>query len=133
VILPDSSAWIEFLRASGHPTDLALRSLAGRSDVVMTEPVVMELLAGARSSKHAARIDSMLAEYPLVPVGGLNGYTEAAAIHRTCRRAGDTVRNTIDCLIAAVAIRVGASLLHNDRDFNAIARHTNLQIYPVGG
>ncbi len=131
MILPDSSAWIEYLRATGHPADLAFQSLVGRDDVVVTEPVVMELLAGARSARHAPRLGAVLAEYPLVPVGGLDTYTEAAAIYRACRRAGDTVRNAIDCLIAAVAIRVGASILHKDRDFDVIARHTGLRIEPA--
>src|SRR5436309_123637 len=33
-----------------------------------------------------------------------------------------------DCLIAAVAIREGATLLHFDHDFDVIARHTPLQV-----
>lgn len=132
MILPDSSAWIEFLRVTGHRADRALRALAGRIDVIVTEPIVMELLAGTRSERHAARLRAVLGEYPIAPVGGLDSYEAAAAIQRACRRAGDTVRNSIDCLIAAVAIRVGASILHNDRDFDVIARHTELRIEPVG-
>jgi predicted nucleic acid-binding protein len=132
LILADSSAWIEFLRGTGHPADLFLRSIAGTADVVVTEPVVMELLAGARSDAHAARLGAMLSEHPLVPVGGVKGYVRAAEIYRICGQRGQTVRNAIDCLIAAAAIRVGASILHNDRDFDVIARHTELRIHPVG-
>ena len=132
MILADSSAWIEYLRATGHGADLAFQLVVGREDVVVSEPIVMELLAGVRSAAHVNRISAVLAEYPLVPVGGLDTYAEAAAIYRACQRAGDTVRNMIDCLIAAVAIRVGASILHNDRDFDVIARHTDLRIEPVG-
>ena len=132
MILPDSSAWIEFLRSSGHASDLMLQSLIGRHDVIVTEPVVMELLAGARSDHHAAQLGETLAEYPLVPVGGIGAYVHAAAIYRSCKRQGHSVRNEIDCLIAAVALRVDAEVLHNDRDFDVIARHTELRIHPVG-
>jgi predicted nucleic acid-binding protein len=52
----------------------------------------------------------------------------AGAIYRACRRAGETVRRANDCLIAAIAIRHDLPLLHRDRDFDAIARHTRLRI-----
>lgn len=133
MILADTSAWVEFLRASGDPRDAALQALVRTDDLIVTEPVAMELLAGARSERIAARIRAVLRQHLLAPVGGIETFEEAAAIYRTCRTAGDTVRNSIDCLIAAVAIRVGASILHKDRDFDVIARHTDLRIEPVGG
>ena len=55
-------------------------------------------------------------------------YDAAAALYRQCRRGGETVRKLLDCLIAAVAIRAGIPVLHNDRDFDGIARHTELQL-----
>jgi predicted nucleic acid-binding protein len=36
------------------------------------------------------------------------------------------VQRLPDCLIAAIAIRSGAELLHQDADFEAIARHAPL-------
>ncbi len=132
MILPDSSAWVEYLRGTESPTHRALRrAIHGGEDVAVTEPIVMELLAGARSSRHAERLRKALLVFPLLPVAGLDDYEEAAAIQRTCRAAGETVRNTIDCLIAVVSLREGASVLHNDRDFEVIARHTDLRIEPV--
>ncbi|MDE2790879.1 MAG: PIN domain-containing protein [Paracoccaceae bacterium] len=53
--------------------------------------------------------------------------------YRLCRRRGETVGNLIDCLIAAVAIRVGASVLHFDSEFDVLARHTTLRIDRFGG
>ena len=55
-------------------------------------------------------------------------YEQAAALFRTCRRGGETVRKLIDCLIAATAIRLGATVLHADSDFDVLARHAGLQI-----
>jgi predicted nucleic acid-binding protein len=107
------------------------RSINADEPIVVTEPVVMEVLAGATSERHASQLRSALLAFPLVAVAGLDDYDEAAAIQRLCRTKGETIRNTIDCLIAAVAMRVGASILHKDRDFDVIARCTDLKIQPV--
>ena len=55
-------------------------------------------------------------------------YDEAAALYRTCRREGETVRKLIDCLIGSIAIRAGAAVLHDDSDFDVLARHTGLRV-----
>jgi predicted nucleic acid-binding protein len=130
LILVDSSAWIDFIGRTGSSTHKALRRLIAADDdqIITTEVVHMELLAGARDEATAARLRRMLAHYELVPIDGLVDYEEAAALYRACRRQGETVRVQIDCLIAAVAIRSDAAVLHNDRDFEAIARHTALRL-----
>jgi len=61
--------------------------------------------------------------------GDVSRSGEAARLYFVCRRKGVTVRSTIDCLIAAIAIEHKALLLHDDRDFDAIARYTKLRIY----
>lgn len=65
---------------------------------------------------------------PRLTVRGLVDYEEAADLYRACRGRGATVRKLIDCLIAAIAIREGATVLHNDRDFEVLAKHTRLRI-----
>jgi hypothetical protein len=132
VILPDSSAWIEEFRGTGSSVHHTLRHLLdSRSDIAVTEPVVMELLAGARSKRELRASRVRLLAFTMLRVQDLVTYERAAAVWRACRLAGEPVRNTLDCLIAAVAIREGASLLHADRDFDVIARHTDLRIEPV--
>ena len=45
------------------------------------------------------------------------------------RRQGLTIRNTIDVLIARIAIEHDLFLLHNDRDFDAISeKNADLKI-----
>ena len=58
-------------------------------------------------------------------------YDDATALYRRCRRQGETVRKLIDCLIASAAIRAGVPVLHNDTDFDVLARHSDLRIYGV--
>jgi predicted nucleic acid-binding protein len=132
VILPDSSAWIEELRATGSDVDLALEHLLDTgAEIVVTEPVVMELLAGARSRAELRATRARLLSFPMLRVGGLATYERAAAVWRVCRTAGHAVRDTTDCLIAAVAIRERASILHADRDFDVIAEHTELTVEAI--
>jgi predicted nucleic acid-binding protein len=129
VILADTSAWVEYLRATGSPVNLRLRKLiADEGDVVTTEVVMMELLAGAADAEHLARLRRLLGRFELLPVEGLADYESAAELHRRCRAGGETPRNLTDCLIAAVAVRHGAALLHRDHDFDIIARHTPLRV-----
>jgi hypothetical protein len=128
VILVDTSAWIELLRASGHPAHVTLRHhLARRSPIATTEPVIMELLAGVRSPRELSRLRARLLALPRLVVRGLADFEAAADIYRTCRAKGATVRKLMDCLIAAIAIRENASILHNDDDFEVLVRHTRLR------
>lgn len=132
MILPDTSAWIAFVRGQDHPVSRTLeRLIEAEADVATTEPVVLELLAGARSDREAREVRDRLVALPLLRIEGLADYEWAADIFRTCRRAGETIRSLIDCLIAVPAIRTGAEVLHVNRDFDAIARHTPLQVYDV--
>lgn len=127
--LVDSSAWIELFRGTGSPEHLTLRALVkGEGEIATTEPVGMELIAGARSAEEARRVRAALASCRMQPVSGPNDWERAAAIYRTCRLEGATLRNQIDCLVAAVAIRAGIPVLARDRDYPVIAEHTPLEL-----
>lgn len=128
MILVDTSAWIELLRASGHPAHVTLRHhLQRHSPIATTEPVIMELLAGTRTASELAKLRTRLLALPRLTVRALSDFEAAAGLYRNCRRRGATVRKLMDCLIAAVAIRENATVLHNDHDFDLLARHTQLR------
>jgi predicted nucleic acid-binding protein len=129
VILADTSAWVEYLRATGSPVHLRLRELIDREgDLRTTEVVMMELLAGATTPGEVAQLRRLLGRFDVLPVEGLADYETAAELYRRCRAGGETARKLTDCLIAAVAMRHGATLLHRDHDFEVIARHTPLRV-----
>jgi predicted nucleic acid-binding protein len=88
----------------------------------------MEVLQGGQHDRDAVRLRALLGRSRLLEVGGLPAYEHAAQIARQCRRAGESVSNSLDCLIAAVAIRDGVDVLHQNRDFEAIARHSPLRL-----
>ena len=125
MLLVDTSAWIEVFR---KPAGLDLAGVGWLDQVVTCLPVVQEVLQGFRDEA-AFRVarDAMLAlpcvESPLPQAR----FEEAAALYRSARRAGFTVRSGIDCLIAACAIRHGLTVLHADRDFSLLAKVSPLQ------
>lgn len=123
MILPDTSAWIEYLRATRSAVDRRLtRAIEPGEELTTTGPVMMEVLAGGRDQAHARELSRLLGRCRLLLVEQPSDYEAAAAIYRACRRLGITIRRLPDCLIAAVAIREGAELLHRDSDFEGIAR-----------
>lgn len=130
MILIDSSAWIEFLRNTGSSVCEEVDRLLA-SEIATCDPVRMEILAGARDETHLVQLRGLLARAVVLPTGPAD-YESAAALYRTCRQSGETVRKLIDSLIATVAIREDVPLVHADADFEAIGRHTPLRIHQPG-
>lgn len=129
MILVDSSAWIEFQRATESPVDHRLTAaLSAEEPLATTGMVVLEILAGARDQRHAEELRALLARCRFLTLEEPSDHEAAAALYRACRRQGSTVRRLPDCLIAAVAIRNDAAVLHADADFDALARHTTLSV-----
>jgi predicted nucleic acid-binding protein len=129
VILPDTSAWVEFLRATGSPVHLYLRSLiAAQAPLATNEVIVMELLAGAGDDAQVTKLQRLLHDCDLLPLRGLADYEEAARLYCECRRQGVTIRRMIDCLVAVTALAADLPVLHMDRDFDVLARHSALKI-----
>jgi predicted nucleic acid-binding protein len=122
VILADTSAWVEFDRATNSPVDLRITELS-RSDgpLAVTEPVVMEVVAGARTDGREADLRRLLLRFTLLRFDVVADFDGAATIYRRCRRAGVTPRGMVDCMIAAVAHRHGATLLAADADLGRVA------------
>ncbi len=129
MILVDATAWIEFLRATGSPADVRLRELVEADErLAVTDLVVMKVLAGARDDAHAEQLRRMLARCEYLPVHAPGDFERAAELYRRCRDEGAEVRRLPECVIAIVAMRCGAALLHADSDFDAIARCAPLAI-----
>jgi len=126
VTLIDTSAWIEFFRDTGSPVCQRVDELLA-GEIATCDAVRMEVLAGARDDQHLRQLRRLLARAVTLPTDA-GDYEAAAALYRTCRQRGDTVRKLIDCLIAAVAIRGDVPVLHRDADFELLARHTPLKV-----
>jgi predicted nucleic acid-binding protein len=128
VILVDTSAWIEYFRATGSAAAVEVRRLLSEEadQVAMCEPVAMEILSGVSDDKTHAKLERLVNGMPSLNVDNSVDFRAAAQIYRGARRAGRTIRSLNDCLIAALAIRHGARIVHRDSDFDVIAAMTNL-------
>jgi len=129
VILADTSAWVEYLRATGSRMDSRISELiASDGALAVTEPAVMEVLAGARDDAREADPRRLLLRFPLVPFEVPGDFDGAVRIYRRCRSSGITPRGIVDCMIAAVAWRTGSSLLALDTDMGQIARVVGIKL-----
>jgi predicted nucleic acid-binding protein len=125
----DTGVWIDYLRREPTPqaTRLGAELRSGR-DIAITDVVYLELLQGARDEPDAARLRLRLLQSTIVGVQDLADFELAAEIYRRVRRSGHTPRSAADCLIAAVCIREGIPLLHDDVDFDRIADMSDLAV-----
>jgi len=124
MILVDTSIWIETFR---RRNPLRLESVVDFDEVVTCLPVVQEVLQGFRDERafRAAR-EAMLA-LPVVESPLSAGVVEEAiGLYRAARRHGLTVRSSVDCLVAACALRNGLTVLHRDRDYPFLAQVSGL-------
>lgn len=123
MILVDSSAWIELDRATGSDVDKRLASLiATGAPIAVSDPIVMEVVAGANTLKRASELKRLLNSFSFLPFDSSTDFDAATSIHRQCRAAGLTPRGMLDCMIASVAWRNDTTLLTCDADLVRIAK-----------
>jgi predicted nucleic acid-binding protein len=129
VILADTSAWVEYDRATGSAADQRLAELiADDGPLMVTEPVLMEVLAGSRSDARELDLRRLLLSFGFLPFDAVTDFEAAARIYRRCRGAGVTPRGMLDCMIVAVAYRRGAALLSWDVDIDHVARVIGVEL-----
>ena len=126
MILVDTSVLIDFFKGAETQKTLIFESILKQDLPYGIAPYTyQEVLQGARDEPEYEKIREYLAtmRFYFLPET-IDVYEESARMFFDLRRKGITVRSTIDILIALVAIRNNLSLLHNDRDFDAIASGT---------
>jgi hypothetical protein len=129
LILVDTSAWVEYDRATGSAVDLRLSELiAADGPIAVTEPIVMEVVSGAANDKRETDVRRLLVRFQLLGFDAAADFDGAALIYRRCRAAGVTPRGMIDCMIAVVAWRTQATLLAHDADLARVARVIGIEL-----
>jgi len=128
-ILADSSAWVEYDRATDSAVALRLEQLiADTGQLAVCEPVIMEICAGARDAQHEHELRRLLLRFRLLGTQPASDFDAAVTIYRSCRSQGVIPRGLMDCLIAAIAWRLNAAILACDRDLLAIAEVMDLAL-----
>lgn len=126
-VLVDASVWIGFLRGTAAPEVTTLTHLIAERRAAVTDVVLLEVLVGTTDENRAAQLHRLLAGAVHLRQESPVDVERAASLHRACRRAGETPRSLNDCVVAAVALRYYVPVLHRDRDFDVLARHTGLR------
>lgn len=129
MILVDTSVWIEFFRQS---STLEFEAVVDMDRVVTCLPVIQEILQGFDDQRAYRLAREAMFAFPVVESPLSEQVFELAVdLYRSARRAGLTVRSGVDCLIGACAVRNYLTVLHRDRDFDALARISRLEVYRV--
>ena len=128
MIIVDSSVWIDYF--NGIPTwqTDSLDNYLSNVPVVIGDLILTEVLQGLRSDKDYETAKTFLCTLPFRQMGGYNVAIQSAQNYRLLRKAGVTVRKTIDIIIATFCIMEGLTLLHDDRDFDIMVSHFSLKI-----
>jgi predicted nucleic acid-binding protein len=128
MVLVDTTVWVDFLGDTATSQVTRLQTLIESDEDLCTCGVISaETLQGIRSDSDYRRTKAHLDSLIFLPIHRAT-FVRAAELYRSLRKSGITVRKPVDCMIAAVAIEHESSLLHNDRDFDNIARHSKLRI-----
>ena len=131
MLLLDSSVWIDIHRARPTAATRYVEAREESEEIATTGIVFQEVLQGIRAESDYEYMRQVLWSTLILQPRELSTYEVAAQLHRAARAAGFTIRKPNDCLIAALALEHGALLVHNDRDFFALAQvEPALMIFP---
>jgi predicted nucleic acid-binding protein len=133
MVLVDSTVWIDFLRGGATPEVGEVERLLSEGEDVCTCGVVLtEVLQGIREDDDYRRASLRFNVLLFLPMAR-ETFVRAAELYRSLRRRGITIRKPVDCMIASVCLEHGASLLHNDRDFDPMESHCGLKVVKTAG
>jgi predicted nucleic acid-binding protein len=118
----DTSVWIDFFNGVNNDTSRKLNTLLGQREVVIGDLILAEVLQGFRKHKDYQTARELFELVAVEEMVGASAAIRAADACHLLRRKGKTVRKAIDVMIAVHCIECGHSLLHNDRDFDQIAK-----------
>jgi predicted nucleic acid-binding protein len=132
MLLLDTSVWIDLL--ANRQTEAVRFALSRREseDLALTEMIYLEVLQGISDARVFETVQHVLSQQQVLqPSHGLESYEAAARLYALGRKRGITVRTAVDCLVAQIALESDALLVHNDRDYLALARiEPRLQVFP---
>lgn len=129
--LIDTSVWIGYFRQQITPATTYFEKLLARNlPYGLTEVIYQEILQGSASQYEFEQLTAFLSAQYFYTPSGTGTYERAAKLYYDCRKKGVTVRSTIDCLIAQVAIENQLVLVHQDQDYVRLAAiHPELHLF----
>lgn len=120
-VLVDTSAWVDFFNGFDSPERRAVANLLQSDhDVCTCGVIVAEVFQGFRRDKGRPRLAELFRDLTYLEPAGIDLYFRAAEVFRALRRRGETIRSTIDCVIAVLAEEHGCAILARDRDMRIL-------------
>lgn len=128
MILVDSSVWINFFKGvSNRETELLKNYIRNNEDLCVCGVILTEVLMGARLDSIYNELENYFDNLVYL-TDNKEIYRVAASIYRSSKKTGKTIRSTVDCVIASIAIVNNIPLLENDRDFKVISKVSKLRL-----
>jgi len=128
MIVVDSSVWIDFFNGKRTSQTDWLDSALGNTPILMGDLILAEVLQGFQSERDFRIAGDLLSRLPFMPMVGQALALESALNYRLLRKKGVTVRKTIDVMIGTFCIHHRFPLLHDDRDFDPMAKILGLEV-----
>lgn len=127
-MIVDTSVWIDFFNGvQNRQTEYLMNAIESDIDIYLHSIILMEILQGFRMDKDHSAVKDILLSYDFVIEEPVQDAIGASDLYRSLKKRGATIRKSLDCLIAFAAIKNNLPLLHRDRDFDIIAKHTRLK------
>jgi predicted nucleic acid-binding protein len=121
MFLIDTSVWISVFRDKTGAVRRSLEAIINKESIFLSRFTQMELLQGCRDDREWTLLETYLQDQDYIETTA-DTWVAAARIYYDLQRQGLTVRSSIDCCIAQLAIENQLILIHNDRDFETIQR-----------
>ena len=125
----DTSIWIDYLKKKAVAQTILINSFIDKNEIVSLPVIVQEVLQGIREEVLFQSVKAAFLSFKKVEYNSFDAALQSASLYRFLRSKGATIRKPNDCLIACICIENNFQLLHNDKDFDNIAKHTSLKIY----
>ena len=129
MIIADTSVWVNYFNGvQNRQTDI-LDGLLRTQPILMGDLILTEILQGFGKDQDYQLARRELIRLPFAEMVGREIALVSAGNYRKLRKQGITIRKTIDVLIATFCIQNNHTILHDDRDYDAMVEPLGLSVY----
>ena len=129
MLVVDSNTWADYFNGTSSVYVERLdQALTNEEDLAILPVIITEVLQGFRSDAGFRHAEAVMTLLPVIQPD-LGCHVRAAALFRSLRQRGISVRGAVDCIIAQVCIDSQSMLLSPDRDFRSLADHSALRLW----
>ncbi len=128
-IVIDTSAWIEYFRATNSVSDKSVAKVIEEAEIVVPDLIYLEVMRGFTKPDKAHVVDNLLSQLTSVEICSSAAVRVALMNNSELRAIGKTVRKSVDLLVGTWCIENRVYLLHQDRDYEGMEEHLGLKVW----